>query len=317
MKLGVIGAGDVGTAVLELADEYGHTVIAFSDSESAVIDEEGIDTEAVASEKRAGNPIGQENPGTALSTEYDVLVEATPTTLDDAEPAFSHVQMALERDKHVVLANKGPMALRYGEVRDLQRESAGTVRFGATTGGALPIITTIEDIGRSHIAAISGALDGTANFILSRMAVEGLDFDHVLAEAQDLGVAESDPSFEAGGVDTALKAVILANVLWDDDEYTLADAEVNGISGLSGSMLDLAREDGWTIRLIAEIAEGSIRVGPRLIGENSPIAPAGSSTAVQIETAHAGPLNLSGRGTGGLETATTILSDVNKLLSNQ
>jgi homoserine dehydrogenase len=291
MRLGVIGRSNVGTGIVELAEEYGHIVTAFCDSQSTIINDEGIDVEATVSKGRSGDHLGEDGPTKVLSADYDVLIEATPTTLDDAEPGFSHVREALERDRHVVLANKGPLALRYREVRELERESAGTIRYGATTGGVLPIITTLEDIGRTHVTAISGALDGTANFILSRMAAEGLDYDHVLAEAQDLGVADLDPSFETDGVDTALKAVILANVLWEENDYTLADAEVNGISDLTGSMLDLAREDGRTIRLIAEIADGNIRVAPRLIDENSPLAQSGSSTAVQIETDHAGTLN--------------------------
>lgn len=313
MKLGVIGAGNVGTAVVTLAADYGHVVTAFADSESAVIDEDGIDVEAAIERKRTSGRVGDEESATALEGHYDVLVEATPTNLDDAEPGFSHVREALQRDRHVVLANKGPVALRYSEVRELENESQGAVRFGATIGGALPVISTMEAIGQSQIYAVSGALDPTANFVLSRMATEGLDYEHVLAEAQDLGVAESDSSFEIDGVDTALKAVIIANVLWDDGEYALADAEIEGISGLSGSLLDLAKEDGSTIRLIAEIANREVRVGPRLINEDSPIASSGTTTAVQLETAHAGRLNLSGQGTGGMETASTVLSDIKTL----
>lgn len=313
MKLGVIGAGNVGTAVVTLAADYGHVVTAFSDSESAVINNDGIDVEAAIERKRTSGKVGDEESTAALDSQYDVLVEATPTTLENAEPAFSHVRKALERDRHVVLANKGPVALRYSEVREIEEESQGSVRFGATIGGALPVISTMENIGQSQIYAVSGALDATANFLLSRMAAEGLDYEHVLAEAQDLGVAETDPSFEVDGVDTALKAVIIANVLWDNGEYTLADAEIDGISDLSGSLLDLAKEDGSTIRLIAEIANREVRVGPRLIDENSPIASSGTTTAVQIETAHAGRLNLSGQGTGGMETASTILSDIKTL----
>jgi homoserine dehydrogenase len=316
VKLSVIGAGDVGTAVVELANDYDHTVTAFADSTSAVLSDDGIDSEAIIVKKRAKEPLGKSDPSSALSADYDVLIEATPTTLDDAEPAFSHVQEALERDRHVVLSNKDPMALRYQEVRGLEQESAGSVRFGATIGGTLPAIGTLEDIGKSHVTSINGALDGMANFILSRMTAEGLDYDHVLAEAQDLGVAESDPSFKAEGTDSAMKALILANLLWEDQEYTLVDVTVDGISDLTGSQLDLAREDGWTIRLMVELSESSVRVGPRLIREHSFLAPSGSFTAIEFETEHAGPISFTGRGTGGIETATMILSDVNKLPPN-
>lgn len=313
MNLAVIGAGNVGTAVVDLAAEYDHLVTALADSESAVVDETGINVEEAIERKNAKGKVGDEELEAVLNSQYDVLVEATPTNLEDAEPAFSHVRDALLRDRHVVLANKGPMALRYSDVRELEKESEGSVRFGATVGGALPVLSTIESLGQAQIHAVSGALDATANFILSRMAAEGLDYEHVLAEAQDLGVAEADPSFEVDGIDTALKGVIIANLLWDTREYTLQDAEIDGICGLSGSLLDLAREDGSTIRLIVEIADEEVRVSPRLISNYSPLASSGTTTAIQFETAHAGHLNLSGRGTGGVETASTILADVNSL----
>jgi homoserine dehydrogenase len=239
-------------------------------------------------------------------------VEATPTTLGDAEPGFGHVKTALERDRHVVLANKGPVAERYGEVRELERESAGEVYLEATVGGAMPVLSTIADFGAEHIEAARGVLNGTANFVLSRMAAEGLDYEHVLAEAQDLGVAEADPSFDVEGTDAALKCVILANVLYDR-EYTLSDAAVEGIRDLPGSALELAAEDGRTIRLIGEVQDGAIRVGPRLIPEHGALAVTGTRNIVELETEHAGLLDISGRGAGGPETATAVLADIGRL----
>ncbi|MFY4811592.1 homoserine dehydrogenase [Haloarcula sp. AONF1] len=314
MRLAVIGAGAVGSAVVELASDHGHSVTAFADSSSAVIDSAGIDTAAVLDRKRTDGIVGSDAPQDALSAEYDVLVEATPTTLGDAEPGFSHVQAALERDRHAVLANKGPVAERYADVRSLEHESEGSVLFEATVGGAMPILSTIDDFDPSHITAVRGVLNGTANFILSRMATEGLDYEHVLAEAQDLGVAEADPTFDVDGTDAALKGVIIANVLSDDEtEYTLDDAEVEGIQEISGSALELARADGRTVRLIAEVVEGSVRVGPRLVPDNAPLAVSGTRNIAQLETEHAGQLNISGRGAGGPETASAVLADIGRL----
>jgi homoserine dehydrogenase len=314
MRLAVIGAGAVGSSVVELASDHGHSVTAFADSSSAVIDSAGIDTAEVLDRKRTDGVVGSAAPEDALSAEYDVLVEATPTTLGDAEPGFSHVKAALERDRHAVLANKGPVAERYADVRALERESEGSVLFEATVGGAMPILSTIDDFDPSHITAVRGVLNGTANFILSRMATEGLDYEHVLAEAQDLGVAEADPTFDVDGTDAALKGVIIANVLSDDEtEYTLDDAEVEGIQEISGSALELARADGRTVRLIAEVVEGSVRVGPRLVPDNAPLAVSGTRNIAQLETEHAGQLNISGRGAGGPETASAVLADVGRL----
>ena len=315
MTLAVLGAGAVGRSVAELAGDYGHTVTALADSSSAVVDPDGIDVEAALSAKDDEGTVGADAPEAALDADYDVLVEATPTTLGDAQPGFGHVEHARERDRHVVLAYKVPVAERYGELRDLERTSAGTVRFEATVGGAMPVLSTVEDFGPDHITAVRGVLNGTANFILSRMAAEGLGYEHVLAEAQDLGVAEADPTFDVDGTDAALKFVILANVLHGNGhEYTLDDAEVEGIEEIPGSALELATEDGQTVRLVGEVTgDGSVRVGPRLVPQNGTLAVTGTNNIVQFETEHAGRLNVSGRGAGGPETATAVLGDVGRL----
>jgi homoserine dehydrogenase len=309
-----MGAGAVGSSVVDLAGEYGHSVTAFADSGSAIVDADGIDADAAVERKETEGVVGDADPEDALAADYDVLVEATPTTLGDAQPGFGHVEYALEADRHVVLANKGPVAERYADVRALERESAGEVYFEATVGGAMPVLSTIADFGANKITAVRGVLNGTANFILSRMAAEGLGYEHVLAEAQDLGVAEADPTFDVEGTDAALKCVIVANVLAGDErEYTLDDATVEGISDLPGSALELANEDGRTIRLIGEVVDGEVRVGPRLVPEHGALAVTGTRNIVQLETAHAGQLNVSGRGAGGPETATAVLADVDRL----
>jgi homoserine dehydrogenase len=323
VRLAVLGAGAVGSSVAELAGEYGHTVVALADSSTAAVDDDGIDTERALSAKAADAGLGAAEPADALAAEYDVLVEATPTTLGDAQPGFDHVAAALERDRHVVLANKGPVAERYADVRALAAASAGRVRFEATVGGAIPVLSTVSDLGPERVDAVRGVLNGTANFVLSRMAAEGLDYDHVLAEAQDLGVAEADPAFDVEGTDAALKGVILSNRLSEAavdgvDELrtattSLDEADVQGITGLPPNALELAAENGQTVRLIAEATPESVRVGPRLVPENGTLAVSGTRNIVELETAHAGRLAISGRGAGGDATASAVLSDVNRL----
>jgi homoserine dehydrogenase len=313
MNIGVVGAGAVGSAVAELAGEYGHTVTGLADSESSAVDPSGIDVAAALERKRNEGVVGDGDSGAVLSAAYDVLVEATPTTLGDAQPGFGHLETALAQDRHVVLANKGPVAERYADLRALEAQSEGTARFEATVGGAIPVIGTIEDIGPDQITAVRGVLNGTANFILSRMAAEGLTYEQVLAEAQDLGVAESDPAFDVEGTDAALKCVIVANVLAGDREYTLADATVEGIRGLPANALELAGEDSRTIRLVGEVRDGEVRVAPRLVPENGAMAVSGTRNIVQFETTNAGPLFHSGRGAGGPETASAIFADISRL----
>jgi homoserine dehydrogenase len=311
VRLAVVGAGAVGTSVVELAGEYGHDIVAVADSSSGAVDESNLHVEEILSRKREQGVVGDGTPADVLEAEYDVLVEATPTTLGDAEPGFSHVERALERDRHVVLANKGPVAERYEEIRALEADSSGVVLFEAAVGGAIPVLSTIDDL-NGQVTAARGVLNGTANFILSRMAAEGLGYEHVLAEAQDLGVAEADPTFDVEGIDAALKCVILANVLYEDT-YTLEDAEVEGIDNLPGSALELAAEDGRTIRLIGEVTDGDVRVGPRLVPENGTLAVSGTLNIVQLETKNADRLNISGRGAGGPETASAVLADIGRL----
>jgi homoserine dehydrogenase len=314
LRLAVIGSGAVGRSVVELAPEYGHRVTALADSRSSAIDPDGLDPAAVFERKEREGTVGSDDPDDALVADYDVLVEATPTTLGDAEPGFSHVRAALERDRHAVLANKGPVAERYADLMALEAESAGTVQFEAAVGGAIPILSTIADFGPGQITAARGVLNGTANFVLSRMAAEGLGYEHVLAEAQDLGVAEADPAFDVDGTDAALKFVILANVLGDGNQvYSLDDATVDGIRSIPASALDLAAEDGRTVRLIGEATADGVRVGPRLVPQHDALAVSGTRNIVQFETVNAGQLHLSGRGAGGPETATAILSDVGRL----
>ncbi|NHN42077.1 homoserine dehydrogenase [Halorubellus sp. JP-L1] len=321
MRLAVVGAGAVGRSVVDLAGSHGHDVVAIADSQTAVVDEAGLDAASVLERKSERGSVGDADPRAVLDADYDVLVEATPTTLDDAEPGFSHVAHALDRDRDVVLANKGPVAERYADLRARERESDGRVRFEATVAGAIPVLGTIADYGPAHVSAARGILNGTANFVLSRMAAEGLSYEHVLAEAQDLGVAEADPTFDVDGTDAALKCVILANVLSEgatadgvvEDAFTLDDADVEGIRSIPPSALDLAGEDGRTVRLVGEATAEGARVGPRLVPDDGPLAVQGTRNVVQLETDAAGSLELGGRGAGGDETASAVLADVNRL----
>ncbi|WP_049979630.1 homoserine dehydrogenase [Halolamina rubra] len=315
MKLAIVGAGAVGRSVAELAGEYGHDVVGVADSTGAALGDP-LDVAAAFERKSETGTVGDERHDDLLGADYDVLVEATPTTLGDAEPGFSNAVAALDRDRHVVLANKGPVAERYDEIRAAARDSAGELRFEATVGGAIPAVRTVEDFGPSRVERVRGVLNGTANFVLSRMAAEGLSYDHVLAEAQELGVAEADPTFDVDGTDAALKGVIVANVLREargEEALSLADAEVAGIEKLPVSALSLAGDDGRTVRLIAEASPDGVRVGPRLVPQNGTLAVTGTQNIVQVETAHAGRLNLSGHGAGGPETASAVLSDVGRL----
>lgn len=335
MRLAVLGVGAVGRSVAELAAEAGHEVVALADSRGAVVgsgpgtDRNGgaaasdnaeggaVDVAAALDRKNRGEAVGSAPVEDALAADYDALVEATPTTLDDAEPGFSHVRAALERDRHVVLANKGPIAERYGDLRALERESTGSVRFEATVAGAIPVVATVEDQGPANVESVRGILNGTANFVLSRMDAAEVSYDHALAEAQDLGIAEADPAFDVDGTDAALKCVILANLLRDGrgmaDPFGLDDASVTGIRELPQSALELAAGDDQTVRLVGEATADGVRVAPRLVPRGNSLAVDGTRNVVSVRTTYAGSLGLAGAGAGGRETASAVLADLSRL----
>ena len=314
MRLAIVGAGSVGRAVLAQAARRGHTVVAVADSSAAAVDVDGLDPEEVLTHKASTGRVGSADVDALFDAPYDVLIEATPTTLDTAEPAFGHIERALAADRDVVLANKGPVAERYAELQALADASTGRVRFEATVAGAIPVMATIAAYGPAEVTSVRGILNGTANFILSRMASESLAYDHVLAEAQELGVAEADPRFDVDGTDAALKCVIIANVLADGERtYRLADADVTGIEAIPTSAHQAARDVGMTIRLIGEVGPEGVRVGPRLVPVNDPLAVSGTENIVRLELADAGPMHLAGRGAGGPETAAAVLADIARL----
>jgi homoserine dehydrogenase len=206
------------------------------------------------------------------------------------------------------------VAERYGDLRERERASEGRVLFGATVGGAVPVLSTVEGFGAANVRSVRGVLNGTANFVCSRMAAEGLSYEHVLAEAQDLGVAEADPAFDVEGTDAALKCVIVANVLSGDErEWTLADATVEGIADLPVRAFESAAETDRTVRLVGAASRSGVTVAPRLVARSSPLAVEGTRNVVRIETETAGTIDVGGRGAGGPETAAAVLADVDRL----
>ncbi|RQG93524.1 homoserine dehydrogenase [Natrarchaeobius chitinivorans] len=318
MRLVVIGTGSVGRSIAELAADYGHEIVGLADSAGAVIAEDGVDVADAFETKAADGTVGSADPADVFETSYDVLVEAT-TTVDDANPGFENAREALARDRDVVLANRDPVAKRFDELRELERNSDGTVKFGATVGGSLPIISILTDHRPSNIVSVRGVLNDTSNFILSRMAAEKLDYEHVLTEAKELGIADEDPSADVNGTDTAVKCTILSNMLssYDesaiDDSITVDDVDTDGITNIPGSLLELAAQDSRTIRLIGEVNGNGVRVGPRLVPDDSPLAAEGAQNIVQIETTHSGTITLSGQGMDDHGTASAVFTDIDRL----
>jgi homoserine dehydrogenase len=165
----------------------------------------------------------------------------------------------------------------------------------------------------NRITSIKGIFNGTCNYILTRMADEGLPYDMVLSEAKELGIAEADPTYDVEGIDAALKLVILANAVFGMG-VSLGDVDRVGISSVSLEALKLAGEAGMVIKLIGEVypngEERVLKVSPRLVPKNHPLAVQGTLNAALIQTKLAGDIFVIGKGAGSIETASAILSDM-------
>ncbi len=316
VRIAVLGLGSVGKGVLEMIAKKDLDIIVtgVADSKSGLIDPSGLDIGAVLLSKRTGScgSVAISAKDVVSRADYDILVEVTPTNAGDGEPAFSYMKLAIERGKHVVTSNKGPISLHLKELKGLARERGVFVRYEATVGGAIPIMHTLGNgLAGNEILALYGVLNGTCNYILTRMAAEGLTYDQALAEARELGYAEADPTYDVKGIDAAIKLVILANTIWDNG-VSLDRVDITGIDLLTTDALRLAEEKDCTIRLIAEAFpnRGVLRVSPRIIRKDHPLVFEGSLNAITLETDMAGEITLIGKGAGSIETASAIIGDI-------
>ena len=317
MRIAILGFGSVGQGIARalLAKDLDIIVTGLADSRSGIIDPTGIDLAAALARKEEGGPCGDVNISPAdvvARADYDLLVEVSPTNVDDGEPALGHIQKALMRRKHVVTSNKGPIALAYPELRDLAAANGVFLRYEATVCGAIPLIHAMQEgIAGNTISRLYGIFNGTCNYILTRMAEDSLTYEQALAEARELGYAEADPTYDVEGIDAGIKLVILANTVLDM-QATLKDVERTGITLLTPEALRLAEDQDCTIRLIGEIvpAAGVLRVSPRLIAKTHSLVVEGTLNAVTVETDLAGDLTFIGKGAGSTETASAIIGDL-------
>ena len=219
----------------------------------------------------------------------DALVETTPTNIRDGEPALTHVRLALGRGLHVVSATKGPFLRHHAELRALAGRRGAALKVSAAAAAALPTL----DVGQvalagARVAGFEGILNGTTNYILSRMAADGAAYAEALAEAQRLGIAEPDPSLDVEGHDTANKVVIIANAVLGAD-LTPERVRVEGITRVTPEAIARAKGAGAVIKLIGRAArEGAglvASVGPVALPLDHPLAGVhGSEKAITYHT---------------------------------
>ena len=321
VRISIVGFGHVGSGVAEVVmrkhDEILRKhgldlrIVGIADLKGAIIDEGGLNRDEIARFGAGGALLDMSSLELIREIEHEVMVEATPTNVTNGEPGLTHIITALNSNRHVVTSNKGPLALEYRKLMELAERKGRELRFEATVGGAMPLISLIrENLAGNGITAIRGILNGTCNYILTRMTNENLPYGHVLREAQEIGIAESDPSKDVEGIDTAVKLVILANSVFGMDA-TYRDVRVQGITEITPDALKLAKDAGYAIKLIGDVdIDGRLEVAPRLVPVSDPLNVGGTLNVATIRTDLAGDITVIGKGAGPIEAASAILSDI-------
>ena len=324
---GTVGQGTMETVLLKDADIQEITgdravIVGVTDSRSYVVKEDGLCCSSVLDNKRNNGMVGPDmkNGRSTIDimqmVEFDTLIEASPTNVETGGEGLRNIRWALENGKNVITVNKGPLALEFAELMAIAKEKGCQLKFEGSVGGAMPIINLCNDaLAGQKIKSIQGIFNGTCNFILSRMD-GGLPFDHALKEAQQLGYAETDPTNDIEGYDSASKVVILANSVFGMNAK-FKDVSITGITAVTSEAIALARESGMVIRLIGEVSKDKLEVSPRLIPKGHPLSISGSLNTALINTDLAGPITVSGRGAGRKETASAILSDLIAIMKTQ
>ncbi|KUO41302.1 MAG: homoserine dehydrogenase [Hadesarchaea archaeon DG-33-1] len=329
MRLVLIGFGNIGRgisrALIEkarfLRANYGLTprIVAAVDEYGAAVDERGLKIErllraAERSRTVAAYPAKGERKKSALEViddvEADVVFELTPTNIKTGNPGLTHIKRAMLAGRHVITSNKGPLVVAFRELDRLAKRQGLEFRYSASVGGAVPVIGLAKKLlVGNKVHAVRGVLNGTTNYILTRMSKEGAPFDVVLRETQELGVAEKDPTLDIEGIDTACKITILANAILGMDAK-LRDVRTVGIKRIGPEATRLAQEAGYMIKLVGVAKRGSLEVGPKLVPAGHPLAVSGTLNAVTFELDLAREITITGFGAGPRETSSALLGDL-------
>lgn len=323
IKASIIGFGSIGQGVarvLLMKKDYLNKegldikVVAITDSKGAAIDENGLDLEKCLAMKAEKGTVAEKKmtgPEVVEQIDHDLVIEVTPTDVITGGAGLLNMQAAFEKGRDVVTSNKGPLTLRFKELNDSAEKNGCAFRYEATVGGAMPIINlTKEVMAGNEIESIKGIFNGTCNYILTRMLEEKSAYSEILTEAVDLGIAETDPTYDVEGIDTAGKIVILANTVFGMNK-TINDVERTGITQITYEALEMSAKNGKTIKLIGEVKKnGQLTVSPRLVPIGHPLSVSGTLNVASVQTDLAGEITVTGKGAGSIETASAILSDI-------
>jgi len=309
LNIGVCGVGTVGLATMDILMRQAEVLKARSGKSMKLVH---VGARREHPDHDYGDArVSQDVMALAEDPEIDVLVELIGGT----SAAYDLIKRAIQQGKHIVTANKALIAEHGNELIALAETSGVQIRFEAAVAGGIPIIKALrESMAGNEVTQVAGIINGTGNFILTEMSTKGRAFDEVLAEAQSLGYAEADPTFDIDGTDAAHKLVILASLAFGVP-LDIESPFKQGIDSLTPEDLDYAAEMGYRVKHLGiarqQAAGIEVRVHPTLIPESKQLATVdGVLNAVMVAGSAVGELVLVGPGAGGPATASSVCADL-------
>lgn len=312
VRVAVLGCGNVGGALVDVLVRRGDEIAQRTGVRLDLVGVAVADTRKPRDLELPTGVLTDDPHGLVRRADVDVVVEL----IGGFEPARELVEEALGAKRPVVTANKALLAEHGGELAGIAGANGVDLLYEAAVAGGIPLIRLLrESLAGERIVRVMGIVNGTTNFILTRMAEEGASYVEALAEAQRLGLAERDPTVDVQGEDAAAKAAILAGLAFGAD-VSMGEVFREGITGLKTTDIDFANQVGYVVKLLAvvEPAPGgsvSVRVHPAMVPATHPLASVREAfNAIFVEGESAGELMLYGRGAGGDPTASAVLGDL-------
>lgn len=306
VKIGILGVGTVGASVANILESNADILEARAGKK--IVAKAGV-VKNLSKDRGVAIALSDNPMDIIDDPEIDIVVEL----MGGIEEPYALVKKALESGKAVVTANKALLAYHRYELQEI----AGDIplMYEASTAGGIPIIGALRNgLTANHIESIQGIMNGTTNYMLTKMINEGANYDDILKEAQDLGYAEADPTFDVGGFDASHKLLILASIAYGIDAKP-EDILIEGIENITQTDVTFAKEFGYEIKLLGiakKVAEGvELRVHPTMIPATSMIAKVdGVMNAVSVVGDRVGETMYYGAGAGGDATASAVISDI-------
>jgi homoserine dehydrogenase len=317
INVGLLGFGTIGTGVVKLLAGNSLLIEEKLGARLTLKRIADLDTTTDRGVLLAAGVLTNKADEVLTDPEISVVIEL----IGGYEPARTFVLKAIENGKHVVTANKALLALHGREIYAAAAAKGVEVLYEAAVGGGIPVLSAIKgNLAANNFATVLGILNGTCNYILTKMTKEGADFADVLKKAQELGYAEADPTFDIEGIDTAHKLSILLSLCFGT-RVEFKSIHTEGISSISSLDINYARDFGYKIKLLAIGKRNGdrieARVHPTMIPVNYPLADVdGVFNAIRLTGDFVGPVMLYGRGAGMNPTASAVVGDVMEISRN-